>query len=63
MESFPLSRDEATERGYNWQDNTYDPSIDQGVKIVMRKDYSDQEWQKLKEDDSILQAIFICSVS
>jgi len=63
MEYFPMSKTEASERSYTWQDNNYDPKVPENVKAIKAEEYTDQQWEELKNDNEIIKQIFICTES
>jgi hypothetical protein len=62
-EYMPLTKEEALQRWYTWQDNTYDPAVPSWADVVEKKNYSDDQRDQLKQDDATLQKIFICEIS
>ena len=62
-EYMPLSREEALQRGYKRQDKTYDPALPAGADVVERKNYTEDQRDALKNQEDVLQKVFLCEES
>jgi hypothetical protein len=62
-EYMPLTKDEALSRWYKRQDKSFDPVVPEWAEVIERKNYDDAQWELLKNDDEIVQKIFICAES
>jgi len=60
QEQFPLTRKEALERGYKWQEVSYDTNIPQDAKVIKGDEIS---IDIKKVGDDILKMIFVCEIS
>lgn len=59
-EYFPMTKNQASEKGYKRQDNNYDPMIPEGADTIK----GDQIPTDIATvDDDILKKIFICEIS
>ena len=60
---FPLTRDEALARWYEWQEKTYDPVIPEWAEALYPGYFSDADWSHMLSDDWILKRIIVCAWS
>jgi len=63
MDNYALTKRQAEGLGYNWSDYEHTIQVPEGVAVIKKSDYTPQERDMLKNDDAILNKIFICEVS
>jgi hypothetical protein len=60
QEYFPMTKDQAIARGYNWLDVNYDPVIPEGVHMIQIANLSPEENRAIRDSQNVLKEIFIC---
>jgi len=63
MDYYPLTKDEALARWYNWTDYEYTISLPENAATLIANKFWIQEWKEMINDDTITNKVIVCEES